>query len=94
MIDYGAGPMAEWLSSRAPLPWPRVSRLGSWVQTWHCSSGHIEAASHMPHLEGATTKNTQLCTGGLWGKEERGKKTKRLATDVSSGVTLGGKNRL
>ena len=39
----------------------------SWAWTWHCSSNHAEAASHMPQLEGPTTKNTQLCTGGLWG---------------------------
>ncbi|XP_070367900.1 E3 ubiquitin-protein ligase RNF103 isoform X4 [Equus asinus] len=44
----------------------------SWVRTWHCSSDHAEAASHMPQLEGPTTKNIQLCTGGLWG--EKGKK--------------------
>ena len=24
----------------------------------------------MPQLEGPTTKNIQLCTGGLWGEEE------------------------
>ena len=28
----------------------------------------------MPQLEGPTTKNIQLCTGGLW--EEKGKKIK------------------
>ena len=31
------------------------------------SSSHAGTASHMPQLEGPTTKNTQLCTGGLWG---------------------------
>ena len=30
----------------------------------------------MPQLEGPTTKNIQLCTGGLWG--EKGKKKKSL----------------
>ena len=44
----------------------------SWARTWHCSSNHAEAASHMPQLEGPTTKNIQLCTRGLWG--EKGKK--------------------
>src|SRR3712207_3614442 len=48
----------------------------SWARTWHCSSDHAEAASHMPQLEGPTTKNIQLCTGGLWG--EKGKKNKNL----------------
>ena len=28
----------------------------------------------MPQLEGSTTKNTQLCTGGLWGEKEEEKK--------------------
>ena len=46
--------------------------FGSWARTWHHSSGHAEAVSHMPQLEGPTTKNIQLCTGGLWG--EKGKK--------------------
>ena len=65
-------PMAEWLSSRAPLWRPRVSPVfRSRARTWHCSSSHAEAASHMPQLEGPTTKNTQLCTRGLWG--EKGK---------------------
>ena len=44
----------------------------SWARTWHCSSDQAEAASHMPQLEGSTTKNIQLCTWGLWG--EKGKK--------------------
>ena len=30
----------------------------------------------LSQLEGPTTKNTQLCTGGLW--EEKGKKKKDL----------------
>ena len=42
---------------------------GMW--TWQHSSSHAEVASHMPQLEGPTTKNAQLCTGGLWG--EKGK---------------------
>ena len=42
--------------------------------TWHSSSSHAEAVSHIPQLEGPTTKNTQLCTGGLWGAEEEEKK--------------------
>ena len=46
----------------------------SWARTWHCSSNHAEVAPHMPQLEGPTTKNIQLCTGGLWG----GKGKKKL----------------
>ena len=44
----------------------------SWTRTWHCSSDHAEAASHMPQLEGPTMKNIQLRTWRLWG--EKGKK--------------------
>ena len=51
---------------------PVFHRFGSWAWTWHCSSNHTEAASHMPQQERPTTKNIQLCTGGLWG--EKGKK--------------------
>ena len=51
-------------------------RFESCARTWHCSSNHAEAASHMPQLEGPTTKNRQPCTGGLWG--EKGKKIKSL----------------
>ena len=30
----------------------------------------------MPQLEGPTTKNTQLCTGGLWGEKAKIKSLK------------------
>ena len=46
--------------------------FGSWAWTWHCSSNHAEAASHMPQLEGPTTKKVQLCTGGF-GEEKKTK---------------------
>ena len=60
-----AGPMAEWLSLR----------------TWHCSSNDAEAAFHMPQLEGPTTKNIQLCTGGLWGEKGRNKIFKKKKSE-------------
>ena len=53
------------------FPW-----FESWVRTWHCSSNHAEVASHIPQLEGPTTKNIQLCTGGLWGGKKKEKKKK------------------
>ena len=52
---------------------PVVRWFESWAWTWHCSSNQAEAVSHMPQLEGPTTKNIQLCTGGLWGG--KGKKS-------------------
>ena len=33
----------------------------------------------MPQLEGPTTKNTQLCAGGIWGEKSREKKKKSYA---------------
>ena len=36
----------------------------------------------MPQLEGSTTKNIQLCTGGIWG-EKAEKKKRRLETASS-----------
>ena len=55
---------------------PGFRRFGPWAPTWRRSSGHAEAASHVPQLEGPITKNIQLCTGGLWG--EKGKNKKNL----------------
>ena len=43
----------------------------SWARTWHGSSSHAEAASHIQQLEGPTMKNIQLCTGGLWGEKRK-----------------------
>ena len=50
----------------------------SWVQTWHCSSSHAEAASHMPELEEPTMKNIQLCTGRGSALGRKRKKIKSL----------------
>ena len=49
----------------------------SWARTWHCSSNNAEAVSHMPQLEGPTTKNIQLCTRGLWGERKKIKSLKK-----------------
>ena len=70
---WGAGPVAEWLSSCTPVQVAQCfvgSNPGCGHGTAHVN--HAEAVSHMPQLEGPTTKNIQLCTGGLWG--EKGKK--------------------
>ena len=65
--DLGASPVAKWLSSCTPLQRPRVSPVR--ILPADMASGHAEAASHMPQLEGPTTKNIQICTRGLWGKK-------------------------
>ena len=73
--------MAEWLSSRAPLRQPRVSLVQTLgADTWHHSSGHAEAVSHMPQLEGPTTKIYLYTTmyWGLWGEKAERKKEKKI----------------
>ena len=44
----------------------------------------------MPQLEGPTTKNIQLCTGGLWGEKGKNKtlKKKRLKKKKKGGTVL------
>ena len=61
--------MAEWLSSCARLRWPGVSPIVSRGRTWHGWSGHAEAVSHMPQLEGPTTKIYNYVLGGIWGEK-------------------------
>ena len=62
--------MAEWLSLRAPLQAAQGfsgSNPGRGHGTAH--QAMLRAVSHMPQVEGPTTKNAQLCTRGLWGEE-------------------------
>ena len=74
--------MADWLSSYALLPRPRVSLVQIRAQTWHCSLGHAEAATHIAQPEALITRIYNYVLGGF------GEKKKRLATDVSSGANL------
>ena len=68
---------------------PGFHRFGSWARTWHCSSGRVEAAAHMPQLEGLTTKIYNYIPGEYGEKkEEKKKKRRRLATIVSSRANL------
>ena len=46
-----------------------------------------EAASHMPQLEGPTTKTYNYVLGGF-GEKKQKKKSRKLATVVSSGANL------
>ena len=89
--DPGAGPVAEWLSSHAPLGWPDFCRFRSWTWTWHHSSGHAEAASHIAQPETFTTRMHNYVLGGFGEheKEKRGRERgRRLETDVSSGANV------
>ena len=84
----GAGPVAERLSPSSLL-WlggQGFHRFRSWAQTWHRSSGHVEAASHMTQLEGCATKIYNYIPGGFG--EMSQEKKKRLATVVNSGANL------
>ena len=60
----GAGPVAEWLSSRAPLQ-------AAWCFAG-LNAGRGHGTAHRATTRRTHTKSTQLCTGGLWG--EKGKK--------------------
>ena len=61
---------------------PGFRQFRSWAWTWHRSSSHAEAASHMPQLEGPTTENIQLCPGGVW--REKGKKKSSFSLSIKS----------
>ena len=74
MAVEGASPVAERLNSRAPLRSLGFHCLGSWARTWHRSSGHAEVASHMPQLEGPTTKICYYVLEGFGEKKEKKEK--------------------
>ena len=88
MKEEGAGPAAEWLSLCTPLQYLGFHWFASWTRIWHSSSRHTEVASHMPQLEGATTKIYNYVLGGFGEKKAGKTRKRRLATVVSSGVNL------
>ena len=69
----GAGPVVEWVSLGSPLRHPGFRCFRSWAQTWHCSYGHVEAASHMPQLEGPTTTIYNYIMRGFGEKKQKKK---------------------
>ena len=58
------------------------------MRIWHRSSGHVEAASHTAEPEALTTRVYNYVLRGFGEKKKEKKKTRRLATDVSSGADL------
>ena len=66
--------MAEWLSSGTLLWRPRAG-------TWHRSSGHAEAASHMAAPEALTTRIYNYVLGGFAGEEEEETEEERKKED-------------
>ena len=69
-------PVAEQLSSHTWLQRPGFHRFGSWARTWHRSSGHAQAASHMPQLEGPTARIYNYVPGSFGEKKKNEKKKK------------------
>ena len=69
-LHCGASSVAEWLSSQAPLSRPRVWILGADMAPL---IGHVEAASHIPQLEGRATK-IYTCVQGSFGEIKQKKK--------------------
>ena len=61
---------------------PGFHQFSSQAQTWHRSSGHAEAASHMPQLEGHVTRiyNDVL---GSFGEKKKKKDWQDLLAQVS-----------
>ena len=47
--------------------------FGSWAQTWHHSSGHAQAVSHIAQPEALTTRIYNYVLGGL-GRRRRKKR--------------------
>ena len=48
----------------------------SWAWTWHCSSSHAEAVSHMPQLEGPMTRIYNYVLRGFGRKKKEKEKNK------------------
>ena len=66
---------------------PGFCQFGSWVQTWHHSSGHAEAVSHIAKPEVLTTRIYSYVLGGFGEKKKKNEK-RRSATVVSSGTNV------
>ena len=81
--------MAEWLSSRTLLWWPRVSLVR--IQGADIVPLIRPCCGGVPHSRARRTTTTihNYVLGGFGEKKEKRKKEKRqLATDVSSGANL------
>ena len=76
MKALGPGPVAQWLSSQALLQLPWVSPVWIPLRTWHLSSGHAEAASHIAKPEGPITRICNYVLGGVG--EKKGKKKRKI----------------
>ena len=50
---------------------PGFCWFGSWALTWHCSSGHAEAASHIAQPEALTTRIYNYVPGDFGEKKKK-----------------------
>ena len=75
MAHSGASPVAKWFSSLHSSG-QGFHRFRSWTWTWHHSSGHVEAASHIPQLEALTTRIYNHVPGNFG--EKKVKKRKKI----------------
>ena len=69
IYGIGASQVIKFMCSTGP----GFHQFRSWAWTWHRSSGHNEAASHMPQLEGPTTKIYNYVLGGFGEKKQKKK---------------------
>ena len=63
--------MAQWLNSFTPLGGPGFHQFGSQAWMRHCSSGHTEAASHIPQPETLTTRIYNYVLGSFGEKKKK-----------------------
>uniref|UniRef100_A0A9L0S1D5 Glutathione S-transferase n=1 Tax=Equus caballus TaxID=9796 RepID=A0A9L0S1D5_HORSE len=78
---------APWLSGQIRLlrySGPGFLWFGSCAWTWHHSSSHIEAASHILQLEGPTTKIYNYILGGYGEKKQKEKEKNRIYKNQSA----------
>ena len=71
--------MAQWLSSHAPLQWPRVLPVQILGADMHHSSGHAEVASHIAQPEGPTARIYNYVLGDFGEEKKKEKKNKMLS---------------
>ena len=71
--SLGASPVAEWLSLQALLRRPSVSSVQILGADMAPLVSHAEAASHVPQLEGPTTKIYDYVQGGHGEKKQKKK---------------------
>ena len=86
------GPVVKF--ARSAAGGPAFRWFEAWARTWHCSSSHAEAASHMPQLEGLTTKIYNYVLGGFGEKKGKNKIFKNIQLHTRGLWGEKGKNKI